>query len=69
MKIKYRGHISMIACPAKQEGWVYRGGGKIGIFEVNSQECKKCEYHIGHEEKSKSGCVDCSHPKLQEATA
>ena len=67
MIIKYRGRHSDILCPAKQEGWVYRGGGKIGIFEVNSKECKKCEYHKNHEERPKSGYVDCSHPKLQEA--
>ena len=67
MLVKYRGRSTDEYCPAKQEGWVFRGGGKIGIFMINSKECKECEYHKNHVEKQKSGYVECSHPKLAEA--
>jgi hypothetical protein len=68
MIIKYRTFCnnSNIKCPAGVTGWVYTGGGKIGVFEVNSLQCRKCEYFKDHTNNPRSGSVECSHPELKE---
>jgi hypothetical protein len=66
MIIKFRGRRTTKPCPAGVEGWTYKGGGKIVVFEIDSIQCRECEYHKGHINKPKSGCVECTHPKLQE---
>jgi hypothetical protein len=66
MIIKFRGRMATIRCPAGVEGWTPRGGGKTNVFEVDSPQCRECEYHKGHINKPKSGSVECSYPKLQE---
>jgi hypothetical protein len=66
MIIKFRGRTTSIKCPAGVAGLIYRGGGRTGVFEVDSSQCRKCEYHKGHINKPKSGSVECTHPKLQE---
>jgi hypothetical protein len=64
MTIKFRGRNTSMLCPAGVKGWVYRGGGKEDIFEVDSMQCRKCEYHKGHTNKPRSGYVECLHPSL-----